>query len=904
MGEVYRAHDRRLDRDVALKVLPDSFDADPDRVARFEREAKTLAAMNHPNIAQVFGLEALDGAEGGRAALVMELVDGQDLSALVEGGALPPDEALAIARQIADALEAAHEHGVIHRDLKPANIKIRGDGTVKVLDFGLAKALAPEAAGSAAGATMSPTLSLHATKAGIILGTAAYMAPEQARGKPVDRRADIWAFGAVLYEMLTGRRAFIGDDASLTLAAVMMSQPDWNAIPPAVPPTAVTLLRRCLEKDPKRRLRDIGEARVAIDDLISGRQNTDADKAPAPRPVDRRARTWIPWSIAALSAAAFVVALLVPRTGRAPAATPLRVNVSIGSDAVLTPTQGSPAALSRDGSTLAFVGRVENGAATQIFVRSLGQLRAIALPGTERASSPFFSPDGGSIAFFSTGTLKRVPAVGGAVATLSNAPEPDHGQGDWTDAGDILFTGTGGNLLRVPAAGGQPQTLIPLDKDEDFQRWPQLVGGGSAVLFSSGRWFTNWDDATIVAQRLPGGPRTALLKGGYAARYLPSGHLVYMHAGTLFAAPFDVRRLALTGPAVPVVEHIAANPIAGNATMAVSPSGTLAYREGATTGGGMPAPIWWTDKSGAMTLLRSAPSAWGTPRFSPDGRRIAFAVEAPHAPGRTMNASIWVYDWTRDTMTRLTTGDSADVMPVWTPDGAHIVFGSNRDKDVSNLYYVRSDGSGGVQRLTTSTLPQLPDSWHPNGKLLAYHEGSPSSDQKIMIMPVEGSDTDLWKPGAPQTFVGGKAIKASAQFSPDGRWISYASAEAGQIEVYVQPFPGPGGRWQISSGGGAANWWSHTKQELFFAPPTPVRRIFVVPYTVAGGTFNPGKPEPWSELRSTNTPMSVNYGWQADLHPDGERFAVAPAPDAAGSARADHLVLVSSFLDELRRVSK
>jgi hypothetical protein len=576
MGEVYRARDPKLGRDVALKILSDAFAADPDRVARFEREARVLAGLNHPHIAAIYGFQE----SGGGDAIVMELVEGPTLADRIHHGRIPLHDALPIAVQIAEALEAAHEKGIVHRDLKPANIKIRDEGTVKILDFGLAKALDAELSpGATPGSmSMSPTLTAP-TQLGMILGTAAYMSPEQARGKPVDKRADIWAFGAVLYEMLTGQRAFAGDEISDTLAFVITREPDWSALPPDTPPPIHRLLRRCLEKDRKRRLADVADARFELDEAVRPGPVVDPNAAAKVTIDQRSAGRWLPWSLAAAATLLAVVAFALWAPWRIPPArTALRLTVDFGADISLVANAAATLALSPDGTALAFVGQPQSGE-PRLYVRRLNQLNATPLERTDGAAAPFFSPDGQWIAYFAEGKLKKMPVNGGASIALCDVSAPRGGA--WADDGTIVFApASTSSLFRVSAAGGKPEPTTKLAQREVTHRWPQLIDRGKAVLFTSSASNGQYEDANLVVQQLPDGPRKVVVTGGYYGRYLPSGHIVYVHAATLFAVPFDLSRLEIDGPAVPVAEGVSATAGTGAAQFAVSADGTLEYNDG------------------------------------------------------------------------------------------------------------------------------------------------------------------------------------------------------------------------------------------------------------------------------------------------------------------------------------
>jgi serine/threonine-protein kinase len=902
MGEVFKARDQTLNRDVALKVLPDLFAADPERLARFQREARLLAALNHPHIAAIYGVEQADSHH----FLVLELVEGQTLAerltqAAVDGKprGLGVKESLRIARQVIDALEAAHDKGIIHRDLKPSNIALTPDGDVKVLDFGLAKhdAVAATSSTDALGATYSPTLTLAHTQAGVILGTAAYMSPEQAKGRVADKRSDVWSFGCVLYEMLTGRRAFEGEDVSDTLAAILRGEPDWNALPKDLPPSIATLIKRCVDRDRRSRIPDVSVARFLLDDTASaGLLAAPPTPQAAPAPVPSRS-TWLPWIVSAALGLALIAALVLWAPWRAePPRRASRLNTSVGADVSLLNTQGANAVVSSDGSVLAFVAAKSATEPAQIFVRRLEQLQATALAGTEGATNPFFAPDGQSIAFFAGGKLKKVSINGGAAVTLCDAPSSRGGW--WGDRGTIAFepvSTAAANLQRVSSAGGTPAPLVQLEKGEVSQRWPQLLSGERAVLFSTTSSITaGFEGGSIVVQPLPEGPRKTILRDAYYGRYLSSGHLVYMHQGTLFAAPFDVDRLELTGPPVPVVESIATTPQNGGAQYAFSDTGTLIYiaGESVTTS----APIQWLEGTGKLTPLRAMPADWSNPSFSPDGRLLAVDIFDG------TQTDVWTYDWMRDTLSRLTFDNTDDGRPVWSPDSHRIAFASKRgDKMTTNLYWQRADGTGDVQRLTDSKMNQSPGTFHPSGKFLAYEEFSPAGDGDILILPIEGDEASGFKAGKPTIFLKTPFNEGSPMFSPDGRWIAYISNDTGRNEIYVRPFPGPGGKWQISTGSGDDPTWSRVRPELFFASADTLR-LMVSPYTVAGDSFRADKPRLWSETNFTGRPRAPSR--DLDLHPDGLRFAIAAGSrPETGGGKLDHVVMVTNFFDELRRVA-
>jgi serine/threonine-protein kinase len=879
MGDVYCARDTKLGRDVALKILPDSFARDPDRLARFRREAHLLASLNHPHIAAIYGLEEIGTAQ----FLVLELVDGETLDKRIARGPIPDSESLAIAKQIAEALEAAHEKGIIHRDLKPANIALTKESRIKLLDFGLAKAGEPseEAPVEPASGQTVMTLGLMSS-ASLIVGTPAYMAPEQARGKIVDKRADIWAFGVVVYEMLTARRAFAGDSKSVVLTNVLEAEPNWAVLPDAVPQRMRQLLMRCLAKNPKTRLRDIGEARVLIDELLDTRSNTDVARAFVGTE-SRRPWAITPWLITA--ALALGMAITVWMLGRRPEPAVARLSIELGADVSLTNTDRAAAtAISPDGNVMAFVGQ-RPGGDVQLYLRRLARMESVPLAGTDGAQAPFFSPDGQSIAFFAAGHLKKMPVSSGPPVTLADVQNPIGGS--WGDDNTIIFspaTGPKGRLLRMSSAGGTPTQVATLAPGEVNQRWPDILPGSNAVLFTSWHAPGSFSNADIVALSLTNGTRHVVVRGGSYPRYVRSGHLLYVNDGRLLAVPFDTGRLETAGQPVTVIEGIASN------QLAVSASGTLVYLRAPIPTGGV--PIQWLDHTGALTPLRKTATNWRQFEFSPDGRRLALTI------ADAVQNDIWVYEWAQDRLTRLTLDPADDTKAVWAPDGRRIVFASTRgDKSTRNLYWQLANGTGDAQRLTNSAHDQAPASWHPSGKFLAFHEIDPETNFDLMILPMEGDEASGWKPGVPKVFLKTPFSELGPMFSPDGRWIAYHSNESGHFEVYVRPFPGPGGKWQISNGGGLTAKWSRTKPELFYR--TTDNQIMVAAYTVDGNAFRAEQPRLWSERRFQSPADALE---PFALHPDGERFALTSA-EAAEGPRRDHVTLILNVFEELRRLA-
>ena len=883
MGEVYRARDTKLNRDVAIKVLPEIFTADPDRLARFRREAQVLASLNHPNIGHIYGLED----SGPTHALVLELVEGSTLAERIAQGPITLDDTLPIARQIADALECAHEQGIIHRDLKPANIKIRLDGTVKVLDFGLAKALDP-GAGSAPDAMNSPTLTAHATMAGVIVGTAAYMSPEQARGRVVDRRADVWAFGVVLYEMLTGKRAFQGDDISITLASVLKDDVDWKALSADLPISVRRALGFCLEKDPRRRLSAIGDARLLLEDVS---EPSVVERSIAP-PAESGWRRAIPWTVAALAIAAALTTMALWRPWRAAPLQPsARMSAEIGIDGTLAVAIGPAAVISPDGRTAAFVAAPPAGR-NSLYVRRLEELHATRLNGTDDAYAPFFSPDSQWIGFFASGKLKKVAVSGGATVILCDAANGRGGS--WGEDATIVFqptVGPGSLLHRVSAAGGSPTPIGKLMPGEVSQRWPQILPGGKAVLYSANTTGIGWDGATVNVQPLEGGDPRVVLRGGYHGRYSRSGHLLYIRDETLFSVAFDAERLELRGSPVPIIEGVLTSATTGGAQFSIADVGTFVYVPGKQ----LPteAPVSWMERTGTTTTLRAEPADWSYPSFSPDGLKLAMTI------GTGPASDISIYEWGRDALTKFTFGSGVDIAPVWTADGQRIAFGSASGKDaVTNLYWKRADGTGEPQRLTESPHSQVPVSFHPSGRYLAFNERKPDTSVDIMILTLEGDEKTGWKAGRPTAFFPTPANENGPAFSPDGRWLAYLSTESGMPEIYVRPFPGVEGKWKISSAGGFFPIWSRARRELFYLEPSPQAPIMVAAYEAGEGSFHAEKPRRWSPGMVLMSRAARPY----DLHPDGLRVAMLKPPDM--SLPSDKPVFVFNFFDELRRVVK
>jgi serine/threonine protein kinase len=868
MGEVYRAKDTKLKREVAVKVLPEVFAGDAGRMARFQREAEVLAALNHPNIAQIYGAED--------NALAMELVEGPTLAERMDQGALPLDESLALALQIAEALEAAHEKGIVHRDLKPANIKIKPDGVVKVLDFGLAAILQNTASG-ATDPAHSPTLTMGATQAGAILGTAAYMSPEQAVGKPVDRRADIWSFGVVLFEMLTGTRLFSGETTSHILADVIKGEIDLGKLPSSTPGAIRNLIKRCLDRDVKNRLQWIGEARVTIHAAIHnpGKEMETAASAPS-----RSRLGSVVWALAGLALAAGFAGVGWWRATR-PAERPLvRLEVDLGADVSLPISNNltGSVSLSPDGTRLVY----RSGNPTHLFTRRLDQTKATELPGTEGAVYQFFSPDGQWVGFVSGNKLYKISVEGGAVVPLADMPT--FAGASWGEDGSIIVgQAVTRGMVRIPAGGGTPTPVTEFAGGEIIHADPQVLPGGKAVLFDSFGAVSDADKVNIDVVTLADRHRKTLVRGGAWPRYLPSGHLIYVNKGTLFAVPFDLNRLETRGTAVPVLDDVAYQPLtSAPAALDFSNAGTLIYRRGSAGGSSRLMTVQWVDQTGRKEPLRAKPGIYTSPRLSPDGKRLALVVT------EGAGQDIWVYDPQRDAMTRLTFSGGPYAVPIWTPDGRNIVFGTIG----KGLSWTRADGAGQPQPLFQTKNIQVPFSFSPDGKRLAYYEIA--GPAQIWTVPVEEQGGQLTA-GKPEPFLKTtQIVDVSPEFSPDGHWLAYDSDESGKQEVYVRAFPPPasgqGGKWQISNASGSDPRWLRNGRELLYRSGD---QIMAVSYTVQGETFVAEKPRLWLDKLG---------GTQYDVAPDGKRLAVITPVASAEAPKAEHtVVFLENFFDELRR---
>ena len=851
MGEVYRARDTKLGRDVAIKILPRELVGDADRLARFEREARILAALNHPNIATIHGIEESDGLR----ALVLELIAGDTLSDRLRWRALPLADALAVARQIAEALDVAHEKGIVHRDLKPANVMITDSGLVKVLDFGIAAMRLGSSSEHG-----SAHESVDATRDGLIRGTAPYMSPEQARGAPIDKRTDIWAFGCVLYEMLTGRAPFARDTTSDTLAAILEREPDWSALPRTTPAGVMRLLRRCLEKDPRKRVRDIGDALNEVEEARSGAAEDPPRGAGAAR--------WKIATAAAIGVATVAAASAWMLSSRvSPEAQPIRTSVTLPADVVLD-TAGTTRsiAISTDGRRLAFVGT--SGGRKRLYVRSLAEFDAKAIEGTDGARYPFFSPDGKSIAFFTSRQLKRVSIAGGAPVVVCDVANVGRGA-TWGPDGNIVFAAYDAGLMRVNADGGEPTRLATLDPEIDgrLHIWPQYLPDGSGLL-------STIDRRTLVVLSFATRHWHELLPGSQA-QYLDAGYLVF-HAfqareGQIDAVPFDIGTLAARGSPVAVLDGVFRSADTGAAFLVVAPTGTLAF-----VPGGYSRTLVLVDRQGRRSPLVEERRGFRFTRLSPDGQRLAVTVDP-------RPSQIWVYDLQRGTGIPLTS-EGSNISPTWTRDGQRVAFSS-----ADGVKWVAADGREQPSVLIPRTQPDLRNvgevSWTGDGRTLVYSQASQSTDFDIWTTRVGE---------APNPLIATPARENNPKLSPDSRWIAYDSNESGRNEVYVRPFPNVNEqRWALSTAGGWSPLWAADGREIFYMNGAA---MMAVPVKTDGGTFAAGKPEALFD-----GPFDTTQDDNFDVFPDGNHFVMVETDPDANPMRIN---VVQNWAAEVARVAQ
>jgi serine/threonine-protein kinase len=868
MGEVYRARDTRLDRIVAIKVLPTHLADRSELRERFEREARTIASLNHPHICTLFDIGHQDGID----YLVMEYLEGETLAQRLLKGSLPLEQVLQFAIEIADALDKAHRKGVTHRDLKPGNIMLTKTGT-KLLDFGLAK-LKQEVAPANVPPSELPTAIDPLTAEGTIVGTMQYMAPEQVEGKEVDARTDIFAFGAVVYEMATGKRAFEGKTQASLIAAILEKEPPtMSSLQPMTPPALGRVVKRCLAKDPDDRWQTARDLEVELKWIAESDSHAGTSVPTATlkgiRSLGRRALILSVGTLLLVVAIAGVAGWTL-KPSPPPQPQPVsRWTINLPPDQQLAGLDVGPAiALSHDGTHLAYVARQRG--IQQIYLRALDRSEASPIPDTEGAVNPFFSPDDQWIGFFAGGKLKKISVSGGAALTLGDAPFPNGAS--WGSQGTIAFTPT----------GGAPQPLTHLAKGEVAQRWPDFFPGGKAVLFGTGSNAISFSNAQVAVQSFGTGERRNLIQGATYPRYASSGHLIYAQGGSLMAVPFDAQRLTTTGATVPVVEGVMQSPISGSAQYSLSATGSLVY----VTGGVQSAQrrLVWVSRNGSEQLLAAPAHSYFAPRLSPDGRRVAVTITE-------QDDQVWLFDVSRETLTRFTFEGNANLNPTWTPDGKRIAFDSIKGGSL-NIFWQLADGGGGLERLSTSEYTQVPFSWSPDGQLLAFFEVNPITQRDIWVLRMGDPSASSGQVRKAQPFLRTPFDEAVPRFSPDGRWLAYTSDESGRHEIYVQPYPGPGGKWQISTEGGTEPAWNPNGRELFYRSGDKMMAVDIA--TQPG--FAAGTPRMLFEGRYEVAPVpSANY----DVSPDGQRFLmVKPSEQEAATTQIN---VVLNWFEELKR---
>jgi len=865
MGEVYRALDTRLERTVAIKILPPQLSDDPVRKQRFEREAKTISSLNHPHICVLYDVGSQDSTD----FLVMEYLEGETLAKRLAKGPLPLAQVLQFGVQIADALDKAHHQGILHRDLKPGNIMLTATGA-KLLDFGLAKAAVPLAAGATLTDAVTPTTPV--TQQGTIVGTFQYMSPEQVEGKEVDTRSDIFSFGAVLYEMVTGLRAFPGKSQLSVASAVLQKEPESiSKLRPVTPPALDRAIRVCLAKDPDDRWQMTRDLLHELKWIAEGGPQTTSLPSRAIR--GGLGRRTLVLTAGSLMLGVLIAGLATWNLKPSPSRPVIRAVITLPPGQQLAGLQVGPSVtLSPNGTQLAYVA-IQDGT-QQLYLRAMDSLEAKPIPGTDGAINPFFSSDGQWLGFFAGGKLKKVSVSGGAALTLGDVAQPNGAS--WGSQGLIAFAPTPfGALQQVSDAGGTPQPLTRIEKGELSQRWPEFLPGSTAVLFAGGPTAGNWSNAEVAVHSVETGVRRNLVQEATNPRYAPSGHLVYAERGSLMAVPFDLQRLASTGVAVPVVKSVLQSTTSGAAQYSFSATGSLVY-----VPGGVQAAqrrLVWVSRNGTEQPLAAPARAYRAPRLSPDGRRIALAIEE-------QETQAWLYDLSRETLARLTFEGNTNFNPVWTPDGNRIVFQSNREGP-QNLFWQWADGSGGLERLATSEYVNAPMSWSPDGQLLAFLEVNPNTGYDILVLRLTDRKT--------QPFLRTPFNESAARFSPDGRWLAYISDESGHWEIYVQPYPGPGGKWQISTEGGTEPLWNPNGRELFYRSGDKMMAVEIT----TKPSFSAGKPKVLFEGRYQLAPGTFpNY----DVSPDGQRFLMLK-PSEQGAASPTQINVVLNWFEELKR---
>jgi serine/threonine protein kinase/Tol biopolymer transport system component len=877
MGEVYKARDTRLDRIVAIKVLPAHLADRAELRERFDREAKTIASLNHPHICTLYDTGHQDGID----FLVMEYLEGETLAQRLVKGALPIEQVLQYAIEISDALDKAHRKGVTHRDLKPGNIMLTKSGT-KLLDFGLAK-LKAEVAPANVPLSDLPTAKDPLTAEGAIVGTLQYMAPEQLEGMEVDARTDIFAFGAVVYEIATGKKAFEGKSQASVISAIMSSDPvPMSSLQPMTPPALDRVVKRCLGKERDERWQSANDLANELKWITeSGSGAGVSVPTSTVKGIHALGRRGLIVSVGALLLVAAITALATWNLKPSSLRPVSRYVITLPPGQQLAGLDGGPTlALSPDGTHLAYVGR--QSGTQQIYLRAMDSLDAKPVPDTEGAVNPFFSPDGQWVGFFAGGKLKKVSLNGGGALTLSDASTSLGAS--WGSQATIAFEPTtAGALQQVSEAGGAPQPLTRLDKVEVNQRWPEFLPGGKAVLFAAGNNGVNFTNAQVAVQSVGTGDRRNLVQDGMNPRYALSGHLVFAQGGNLMAMSFDPQRLEVTGTAVPMVESVLQSALSGAAQYSFSASGSLVYVLGGVQSAR--SKLVWVSRNGAEEPLAALARAYQFPRLSPDGRRVAVTISE-------QESQVWLYDLPRDTLTRLTFEGNANINPVWTPDGKRLAFNSNKE-GASNIFWQLADGSGGLERLETSEYLQAPSSWSTDGQLLAFHEVNPATQRDIWVLRMGDSSAGSGQVRKAQPFLRTRFDEAGPRFSPDGRWLAYISNESGRYEVYVQPYPGPGGKWQISTEGGTEPVWNPNGRELFYRSGN---KMMAVDITTQPG-FAAGTPRMLFEGLYDPAPFPIaNY----DVSRDGQRFLMLK-PSEQAQAAPTQINVVLNWFEELKQ---
>ena len=870
MGEVYRARDTRLGRIVAIKILPDHVADRAGLRERFDREARTVANLNHPHICTLHDVGQQDGTD----FLVMEYLEGETLAERLKKGPLPLEQVLQYAIEISDALDKAHRKGITHRDLKPGNIMLTKSGA-KLLDFGLAKLKKDTAP---ANVTLSKVPTEDAVTAqGTILGTLQYMAPEQLEGKDADARTDIFAFGVVVYEMATGKKAFEGKSQASLIAKILETDPPpMSSLQPMTPPALDRVVKKCLSKEPEKRWQAASDVSDELKWIAEGGSQATSAATVAPKGIRTLGRRALILNLGALLLGLAITSLAVWNLKPAPATPPkpvTRLTITLPPGDQLAGLNYLAIALSPDGSQLAYVAR--RGGRQQIYLRALDSLEARPVAGTEGANSPFFSPDGQWLGFFAAEKLKKVSANGGAAQILGDAAVPTGAS--WGTQGTIAFTDALGALQQIPDAGGAPQPLTRLEKRETVFLWPEFLPGSKAVLFTAGS-MANTATMRVGVYSIGNGQRRDLISGATHPEYAPSGQLVYAQQGTLMAVPFDAQRLAVTGAAVPVVEGVLQSTFNQAAPQySISPAGSLVYIPGIQGSLG----LVWVGRNGAEQPLAAPAHAYDSPRISPDGRKIAVSIDG----------QIWLYDLSRETLTRLTFAGNTNNRPVWTPDGKRIAFFSDKEGPL-NLFWQLADGSGGLERLTTSeNLVNAPTSFSPDGQLLAFNNVNPMAGE-IWVLRLSDRSAGSGQARKAQPFLRTPFNQGGSRFSPDGHWLAYISDESGRYEVYVQSYPGPGGKWQISTEGGTEPAWNPNGRELFYRSGDKMMAVEVTTQP----SFAVGKPRVLftGEYVLASVPVS-NY----DVSPDGQRFLMVKPSEQTSSLT--QIVVVQNWFEELKQ---